>query len=64
MMVQAQKAQENTRVEALKSYQTLFINASSVVSKLKVKSPYTEHRHLSLMPEFVTALYSYRTNLY
>ena len=34
------------------------------LSKLKVKSPYTEHRHLSLMPEFVTALYSYRTNLY
>ena len=64
MIVQVQKAQENTRVEALKSYKTLFINASSVVSKLKVKSPYTEHRHLSLMPEFVTALYSYRTNLY
>ena len=27
MMVQVQKAQENTRVEALKRYQTLFINA-------------------------------------
>lgn len=49
---------------SLESYQTLFINASSVVSKLKVKTPCTEHRHLSLMPEFVTALYSYRTNLY
>ena len=34
------------------------------LSKLKVKSPYIAHRHLSLMPEFVTALYSYRTNLY
>ena len=50
MIVQVQKAQENTSVEALKSYQTLFINASSVVSKLKVKTPCTEHRHLSLMP--------------
>ena len=32
MIVQDQKAQENARVEALKSYQTLFIISSSVVS--------------------------------
>ena len=33
MIVQVQKAQENTRVEALKSYQTLLINDSSVVAE-------------------------------